>query len=93
MEQSNSQNALIKVIFVLASIILLGLLSVGVVQTFVHNGLIAKQAELEAQNATIEQDIETAQEEIDIRESNEYLDDFLEQEQGYGNDGEVIYQP
>lgn len=73
-----------------AAIIFVILLSVGIIQTFVHNGLLARSEQLSQQNEQILQDTKEVQEEIDIRESNEYLDDYLEQEQGYGQDGEVI---
>lgn len=90
MEEKTQQTTLIKVIALLATLILATLLIVGVVQTFIHNGLIAKNNELLAQNEQIEQAIDQTQEEIDIRNSNDYLDDYLEQEEGYGNEGDII---
>lgn len=90
MEEKTQQSLLIKVIFFLASLILATLVVVGIVQTIVHNNLLVKNNELLAQNEQIEQAIDETQEEIDIRNSNDYLDDYLEQEEGYGNEGDII---
>lgn len=93
MEETKSQKNLIKVIILLAGLIFVGLLCVGIVQTIIHNNLLAKQQALATQNQTILEDTQTAKDEIDIRESDDYIDDFYEQENGYGNEGDIIITP
>ena len=88
-----SQQTLIKIIMLFAALIFVALLSVGIIQTFVHNGLLAKSTELQTQNEQVLQDTSEVEEEIEIRESNEFNDDYLEQEEGYGNDGDIIIAP
>jgi cell division protein FtsB len=88
-----TQQILIKIVFALATTILLALLCTGIIQTFSHKSLLAKNAQLNSQNQQILQDIEQVEKEIEIRESNEYLDDYLQQEKGYGKPGDIIINP
>jgi cell division protein FtsB len=88
-----TQQILIKIVFALATAILLALLCTGIIQTFSHKSLLAKNAQLNSQNQQILQDIEQVEKEIEIRESNEYLDDYLQQEKGYGKPGDIIINP
>lgn len=93
MEENKSQQQLVKIIVWFAGLIFFGLLIVGIVQTFIHNSLIARQRALEAQNQNILQQTEEVDEEIEIREGDDYLDELYEQENEYGNEGDVIIKP
>lgn len=93
MEENKSQQQLIKIIVWFAGLIFAALLVVGIIQTFVHNSLVAKQRELEARNQNILQSTEQVNEEIAVREGDDYIDELFEQENGYGNEGDVIIKP
>ena len=86
-EEKNKQ--LIKVIVILVSILFLILVTIALIQTFTIKGLENKLSNIENNNqATLEQ-IEKTENEITIRETEDYIDEYLEKE-GYGKDGEVI---
>lgn len=93
MEENKSQQNLVRVIVLLAGLIFVALLTVGVIQTFVHNSLREKQRNLASQNQSVLDQTKKTEDEISIRESEEYLDEFYEQENEYGNEGDVIIKP
>lgn len=93
MEENKSQQQLIKIIVWFAGLIFVVLLIVGIVQTFIHNSLIARQSALEAQNQEILQQTEQVNDEIEVREGDDYLDELYEQENEYGDEGDVIIKP
>ena len=82
---------LIKYIVILVAVILLTLVTVALVQTFTIKGLENKLETLEKNNQEIIQQNEKAEKEIEIRESEDFIDEFLEKE-GYGKDGEIIFK-
>lgn len=75
---------------VLAILAVAILLVVAITQTAILNNLKQKQNALNAQNNQIEQDISEIDKEIAVRENQEFTDDYLEQENNYGNKGDVI---
>lgn len=75
---------------VLAILAVAILLVVAITQTAILNNLKQKQNALNAQNNQIEQDISEIDKEISVRENQEFTDDYLEQENNYGNKGDVI---
>jgi len=93
MEENKSQQLLIKIIVLFAGLIFAALLVVGIIQTFVHNSLLARQQALALQNQNIVQQTEEVDKEIEIREGEDYLDELYEQENEYGNEGDVIIKP
>ena len=93
MEENKSQQTLIKIIALFAGFIFLVLLVTGIIQTTIHNNLITQSQELNARNEQTLQDINDVDNEITIKNGDEYLDDYLEQEEGYGENGEIIITP
>lgn len=75
---------------VLAILAVAILLVVAITQTAILNNLKQKQNALNAQNNQIEQNISEIDKEISVRENQEFTDDYLEQENNYGNKGDVI---
>ena len=80
---------LIKCIVILVAVIFCTMFTVAIVQTFVIKNLENKLTTLEQNNEIIIQQNEDVEDEIEIRQSEDFIDEFLEKD-GYGHEGEVI---
>ena len=88
-EEKNQQ--LIKFIVILIAVIFFTMLTVALVQTFVIKNMEDKLNLLQDNNQSVIEQNEEVENEIEIRNSEDFIDEFLEKE-GYGKDGEVILQ-
>ncbi len=80
----------IKTTIILAILLVAILVIIAISQTFALKNLLKKSNELQAQNKQIEQNISDIEKEIEIRETPDFTDDYLEQEKGYGKQDDVI---
>ncbi len=80
----------IKTTIILAILLVAILLIIAISQTFALKNLQKKSNSLQAKNDQIEQNISNIEKEIEIRETEDFTNDYLEQEEGYGNEKDVI---
>ncbi len=80
----------IKTTIILAILLVAILLIIAISQTFALKNLQKKSNSLQAKNNQIEQNISNIEKEIEIRETEDFTNDYLEQEEGYGNEKDVI---
>ncbi len=84
--------SLAKTLIILASVLLLGLFIIGIVQSFQISAL-KNEASLAKEKADdMANKLQTVEEEIAYKESQDYYHDYYEQEEGYGKEGDKIYK-
>lgn len=89
MEKERKDNQLIKLVIILIAILFFVLITIAVIQTFAISNLEGKLKDIKDENTQTLKQIDKTEQEIEIRESAEYVDEFLEKE-GYGKEGEII---
>ncbi len=78
LEERKDNKQILRIFFLLAIILVTALFLVGIIQTFIYNGLNEKLNNLQAENNSISEEIIKAEEEYEIRESGENIENFEE---------------
>lgn len=86
-EKQNKQ--LIKLVIILVAVLFFAMITTGIVQTFVLKGLNNKQSDLIQKNQQTLEQIQDTEDEIAIRESDDFADASLKKD-GYGNKDDII---
>lgn len=87
------KNKLIKATVILAISLVAILIIIAISQTFIIKGLTKTNNTLESKNDQIEQNIKDIDKEIEARESQDFKDEYLETEEGFGKEGDIILKP
>ena len=84
--------SLVKTSFILAILLLGALLIIGIVQSFQISSM-KYQEEIASQKAEeMQNKLDSIEQEIAYKESQDYYRDYYELEEKYGKDGDVIYE-
>ena len=84
--------SLAKTLIILATVLLIALLIIGIVQSFQITALKNQAIIAKEKSDDMADKLQSVEEEIAYKESENYYRDYYEQEEGYGKEGDIIYK-